>query len=134
MSRTHQVKRSELQYWEKVPIDAMSEESDGEGETIVKHQPMHGDQSVYGIMCMHACMLCYVLMHAGLNKFIKKLDQCNEKNTKTCPHKKVRVAAWMWFTLHDTNRITSLDGQQRKRFVTKYIQVTIYNIFIVHLA
>ena len=73
-------------------------------------------------MCMHACMLCYILMHAGLNKFIKKLDQRNEKNTKTCPHKKVRVAAWMWFTLHDTNRITSLDGQQRKRFVTKYMQ------------
>ena len=21
-------------------------------------------------MCMHACMLCYILMHAGLNKFI----------------------------------------------------------------
>ena len=40
MSRTHQVKRSELQYWKKVPIDAMSEESDGEGETIVKHQPI----------------------------------------------------------------------------------------------
>ena len=54
MSRTHQVKRSELQYWEKVPIDAMSEESDGEGETIVKHQPIHGDQSVcYNV---HACM------------------------------------------------------------------------------
>ena len=46
----------------------------------------------YVIMCMHACMLCYILMHAGLNKFIKKLDQRNEKNTKTCPHKKVRVA------------------------------------------
>ena len=32
--------------WEKVPIDAMSIESDGEGDTIVRHQPKWRSESM----------------------------------------------------------------------------------------
>lgn len=45
MSRTHQLKKAEMEYWEKVPIDAMSEESDGEVTQLLGTN-QHGDRSI----------------------------------------------------------------------------------------